>query len=173
MRDRDPDAAMQAISSYVKDWSGGTRITSAIADFNMNWSRRVLGQGAMVLLITDGLDRDPDGALAHEMDRLRKSCHRLIWLNPLLRFDGFEPKSEGVQKILPHVDSFVPIHSLASIGQLADILSASMNSGWRDRSMAGWMDRLYDIQHEASMLNTDISQTGAPRPGSMNPEGSV
>ena len=173
MRDRDPDAAMQAISSYVKDWSGGTRITSAIADFNMNWSRRVLGQGAVVLLITDGLDRDPDGALAHEMDRLRKSCHRLIWLNPLLRFDGFEPKSEGVQKILPHVDSFVPIHSLASIGQLADMLSASMNSGWRDKSMAGWMDRLHDIQHEASMLNTDISQTGASRPGSMNPEGSA
>ena len=178
MRDRDPDAAMRAISGYVKDWSGGTRITSAIADFNMHWSRRVLGQGAVVLLITDGLDRDPDGALAQEMDRLHKSCHRLIWLNPLLRFDGFEPKSEGVQKILPHVDSFVPVHSLESIGQLAEMISASMNSGWRDKSLAGWMDRLHDIQDEASMLHTDTSQTGISQngfsqPGRSSPAGSA
>ena len=162
----------------MKDWSGGTRITSAIADFNMHWSRLVLGQGAVVLLISYGLDRDPDGALAQEMDRLHKSCHRLIWLNPLLRFDGFEPKSEGVQKILPHVDSFVPVHSLESIGQLAEMLSASMNSGWRDKSLAGWMDRLHDIQDEASMLHTDtsqtgISQTGFSQPGRSSPAGSA
>jgi uncharacterized protein with von Willebrand factor type A (vWA) domain len=148
MRDRDPDAAMRAVSGYVRDWSGGTRITSAIADFNKQWSRRVLGQGAVVLLITDGLDRDPDGALPHEMERLHKSCHRLIWLNPLLRFDGFEPRSQGIQNILPHVDSFVPVHSLASIGELARVLSASMDKGWKDKSLAGWMTQLHDIQNE-------------------------
>ena len=149
MRDRDPDAAMRAISGYVHDWSGGTRITSTIGEFNMDWSRRVLGQGAVVLLITDGLDRDPNGALEHEMERLHKSCHRLIWLNPLLRFDGFEPRSHGIQSILPHVDSFVPVHSLASIGQLARVLSADMGPGWHDKSLAGWMSRLHYIQNEA------------------------
>ena len=149
MRDRDPDATMRAISGYVHDWSGGTRITSTIGEFNMDWSRRVLGQGAVVLLITDGLDRDPNGALEHEMERLHKSCHRLIWLNPLLRFDGFEPRSHGIQSILPHVDSFVPVHSLASIGQLARVLSADMGPGWHDKSLAGWMSRLHDIQNEA------------------------
>ncbi len=146
MRDRDPDAALRNVSSLVEDWSGGTRISGAIASFNRDWSRRVLGQGAVVLLITDGLDRDSDSHLGFEMERLHKSCARLIWLNPLLRFDGFEPRSIGIQTILPHVDAFVPIHSLESMGDLADVLASDLPSNWRHRDLEGWRDRLRAVR---------------------------
>ena len=152
MKDRDPDAALRAISIGVDDWSGGTRISNALQSFNHEWSRRVLGQGAVVLLITDGLDRDDDGDLGFEMGRLHKSCGRLIWLNPLLRYDGFEPRSGGVQTMLPHVDAFLPIHSLASIGQLSTVLNADMRRGWYDKSLVGWMSRLHDIRCETDHL---------------------
>ncbi|NCF48773.1 MAG: VWA domain-containing protein [Bacteroidetes bacterium] len=148
MQGCDPDAALASIATFVQDWSGGTRLTSAISIFNKEWSRRVLGQGAVVLLITDGLDRDSDGALAAQMERLQKSCAKLIWLNPLLRFDGFEPRSTGIQQMLPHVDSFVPVHSLNSITQLAELLTSDLKSGWRDSSLAQWMQQLHDIQNE-------------------------
>lgn len=148
MKDRDPDAAIRAISASVEDWSGGTRISSALQSFNRNWSRRVLGQGAVVLLITDGLDRDEGGDLGFEIDRLHRSCARLVWLNPLLRFDGFEPRSGGVQTILPHVDAFLPVHSLESIRQLSDLLQRDMAPGWRSQTLASWHHRLHDIQAE-------------------------
>ena len=150
MRDRDPDAALRNVAGCVEDWSGGTRISGALADFNRDWSRRVLGQGAVVLLITDGLDRDPDSNLGFEIERLHKSCARLIWLNPLLRFDGFEPRSIGVQQILPHVDAFVPVHSLDSMTDLAAVLSADLPSNWRHRDLDGWQDSLRTVQSEAS-----------------------
>jgi uncharacterized protein with von Willebrand factor type A (vWA) domain len=125
LRHRDPDAALCDCSAAVKDWSGGTRIGDTLGEFNRRWSRRVLGQGAIVLLITDGLERDEVDGLAEEMERLRKSCRRLIWLNPLLRFDGFEARARGVRAMLPHVDEFRPVHNLdaladlcASLGQL-------------------------------------------------------
>lgn len=124
MRHRDPDEALEACSSVVRDWQGGTRIASALADFNRLWGRRVLGQGAVVILITDGLERDGVEDLAFEMDRLRRSCRRLIWLNPLLRFDGFEPKARGVQAMLPHVDEFRAVHNLEAIEDLAKALRA-------------------------------------------------
>ncbi|MEX0503277.1 VWA domain-containing protein [Alphaproteobacteria bacterium LSUCC0719] len=146
MRDRDPDAALQAVSRLVDDWSGGTRISSAIADFNRGWSRRVLGQGAVVLLITDGLDRDDDSNLGFEMERLHKSSSRLIWLNPLLRYEGFEPRSAGIQQILPHVDAFVPIHSLSSMADLAGLLGADLPANWQHRDLHGWRDRLRAAQ---------------------------
>ena len=149
MRDRDPDAALRNVSNLVEDWSGGTRISSAIAGFNRDWSRRVLGQGAVVLLITDGLDRDSDSNLGFEIERLHKSCARLIWLNPLLRFDGFEPRSTGIQQILPHVDAFVPIHSLDSMADLAGVLAADLPTGWRHRDLDGWQGRLRSVQAEA------------------------
>ncbi|HEX4555713.1 MAG TPA: VWA domain-containing protein, partial [Xanthobacteraceae bacterium] len=82
------------------------------------------GQGAIVLLITDGLERDPDDRLAFEIDRLHRSCRRLIWLNPLLRFEGFEAKAKGIQTLLPHVDEFRPIHNLDSMAELCRALSA-------------------------------------------------
>ena len=146
MKDRDPDSALRAVTASVEDWSGGTRISSALRSFNRDWSRRVLGQGAMVLLITDGLDRDEDGDLGFEIDRLHRSCARLVWLNPLLRYDGFEPRSGGVQTMLPHVDAFLPVHSLDSIRQLSSLLNRDMAPGWRSETLASWHRRLHDIQ---------------------------
>jgi uncharacterized protein with von Willebrand factor type A (vWA) domain len=123
LRHRDPEAAFQMVSHVVPDWSGGTRIGEALDIFNRLWARRVLGQGAIVLLITDGLDRDGAKGLAENMDRLHRSCRRLIWLNPLLRWAGFEPKSQGIRAMLPHVDDFRPVHNLASLRALVDLLS--------------------------------------------------
>lgn len=124
MRNRDPDEAIAECASAVTDWSGGTRIGDTLAEFNRLWSRRVLGQGAIVLLITDGLERDDVGELPREMERLQKSCRRLIWLNPLLRFDGFEARARGVRAMLPHVDEFRPVHSLDALSDLCAALSA-------------------------------------------------
>ena len=101
----------------------GTRIGEALATFNRLWARRVLAQGAVVLLITDGLDRDGARGLGENMDRLHRSCRRLIWLNPLLRWEGFEPRSQGIRAMLPHVDDFRPVHNLASLRALVDLLS--------------------------------------------------
>src|SRR6185437_4421188 len=97
LRHRDPDEALAACSAHVSDWAGGTRIATSLHVFNKHWARRVLGQGAVVLLITDGLERDADDTLAFEMDRLHRSCRKLIWLNPLLRFEGFEARAKGVR----------------------------------------------------------------------------
>jgi len=123
LRHRDPEVAFQMIAQIVPDWSGGTRIGEALAQFNRRWARRVLGQGAVVLLVTDGLDRDGAVGLAENMDRLHRSCRRLIWLNPLLRWEGFQPKSQGVRAMLPYVDEFRPVHNLASLRALVDLLS--------------------------------------------------
>ena len=128
LRARDPEVAFQMVAHAVPDWSGGTRIGEALATFNQLWARRVLGQGAIVLLITDGLDRDGAHGLAENMDRLHRSCRRLIWLNPLLRWSGFEPKSQGIRAMLPHVDEFRPVHNLASLRGLVDLLSRPTNS---------------------------------------------
>lgn len=123
LRHRDPEVAFQLVSHIVPDWSGGTRIGEALECFNKVWARRVLAQGAVVLLITDGLDREGAKGLAENMDRLHRSCRRLIWLNPLLRWSGFEPKSQGIRAMLPHVDEFRPVHNLASLRGLVETLS--------------------------------------------------
>jgi len=123
LRHRDAEVAFQTVAHIVPDWSGGTRIGEAIEAFNRDWARRVLGQGAVVLLITDGLDRDGAQGLAENMDRLHRSCTRLIWLNPLLRWSGFEPKSQGIRAMLPHVDEFRPVHNLVSLRELVNLLS--------------------------------------------------
>ena len=123
LRERDVDIALTRCAEAAEDWSGGTRIGTCLRDFNLHWSRRVLGQGAIVVLISDGLDRDAGRGLALEMERLHKSCRRLVWLNPLLRFEGFQPKSQGIQAILPHVDEFRPVHNLDSLEQLIDALN--------------------------------------------------
>ncbi len=125
LRARDPDEALARCSSAVEDWAGGTRIASSLHAFNKLWGRRVLGQGAIVLLISDGLEREADARLAFEMDRLHRSCRRLIWLNPLLRYGGFEPKAQGIKMMLPHVDEFRPVHNLKSIEGLIEALSSS------------------------------------------------
>ena len=110
LRHRDVDIALGAISESVKDWSGGTRIGGTLKEFNQRWSRRVLGQNAVVMLISDGLDRDAGADLTQQIERLHKSCHQLIWLNPLLRFAGFEPRAAGVRALLPNVDEHRPVH---------------------------------------------------------------
>lgn len=138
MRHRDPDAALADCSAAVRDWSGGTRIGDTLNEFNRLWSRRVLSQGAVVLLITDGLERDEVGGLAEEMDRLHRSCRRLIWLNPLLRFDGFEARARGVRAMLPHVDEFRPVHNLAALGDLCAALGVTGRD--RDNDPRRWME---------------------------------
>jgi uncharacterized protein with von Willebrand factor type A (vWA) domain len=129
LRARDPDEALATCSQAVEDWSGGTRIAPSLHAFNRLWSRRVLGQGAIVLLITDGLEREADHRLAFEMDRLHRSCRRLIWLNPLLRYTGFEAKAQGIKMMLPHVDEFRPVHNLKSIDELVAALASSPRRG--------------------------------------------
>ncbi len=123
LRHKDPDEALALCSAGVDDWSGGTRIAASLHEFNRRWSRRVLGQGASVLLFTDGLEREGGGELAREMERLGKSCRRLIWLNPLLRYDRFEAKAQGIRAMLPYVDEFRPVHNLASIEDLVKALA--------------------------------------------------
>ncbi|HEY1311875.1 MAG TPA: VWA domain-containing protein [Pseudolabrys sp.] len=132
---RDPDEALAACSAHVVDWSGGTRIASSLRAFNKQWSRRVLTQGAVVLLITDGLERDADDTLAFEMDRLHRSCRRLIWLNPLLRFAGFEARAKGVRTMLPYVDELRPIHNLESMTELVRALSGRPAKDYGPRAM--------------------------------------
>jgi uncharacterized protein with von Willebrand factor type A (vWA) domain len=117
------------------DWEGGTRIGECLHAFNRDWSRRVLGQGAVVLLITDGLDRDDPALLAREAERLALSSRKLIWLNPLLRWDGFAPKARGVRALLPHVDSFRAAHNVDSIAALAEALSRPDDAGEKARLM--------------------------------------
>ncbi len=124
LRHRDAEVAFEMVSHAVPDWSGGTRIGEAIDHFNRDWSRRVLGQGAVVLLVTDGLD---------SMERLHRSCSRLVWLNPLLRWDGFQPKSHGIRAMLPHVDEFRPVHNLASLRDLVETLSRPLSRAAMDK----------------------------------------
>ncbi len=119
LKQRDVDVAIARISAAVTDWAGGTRIGACLGEFNRRWSRRLLGQGAIVLLISDGLDSDVGDGLAHEMERLAKSCRRLIWLNPLLRYEGFEARPAGIRAMLPFVDEFLPVHNLQSLKELA------------------------------------------------------
>jgi uncharacterized protein len=139
LKERDPDEALAACSANVADWSGGTRIASSLHSFNKAWGRRVLGEGAIVLLITDGLERDGDATLEFEIDRLHRSCRRLIWLNPLLRFDRFEAKARGIRTMLPHVDEFRAIHNLDSMAELARTLSDTTSRGADPRA---WLKKV-------------------------------
>ena len=134
-RHRDVDAALAMAGAEAQDWEGGTRIGACLHSFNRDWSRRILGQGAVVLLITDGLDRDDPDALGAEMERLHLSARKVIWLNPLLRWDGFAPKARGIREMLPHVDSFRAGHNIASLQALADALTRPEDIGEKARLM--------------------------------------
>jgi len=140
LRAKDVDEALAQCSGAVQDWSGGTRIGTSLHRFNRDWSRRVLGQGAIVILFTDGLERDGAESLAFEVERLHKSARRLIWLNPLLRFDGFEAKAQGIRTILPHVDEFRAIHNLSSMAQLVEAL-AGQPKGFATTDPRVWLRR--------------------------------
>jgi uncharacterized protein with von Willebrand factor type A (vWA) domain len=140
LRNKDVDVALECCNEMVEDWSGGTRIGESLKEFNRFWGRRVLGQGAVMILISDGLDRDAGRGLEIEMDRLHKSCRRMIWLNPLLRFDGFEPKSQGIKAILPHVDEFRPVHNLESLSELVEALNRQLSR--RQEGMGEWLEAM-------------------------------
>jgi uncharacterized protein len=123
LRNRDPDLAIAAAAEEVHDWSGGTRIGEALHTFNSVWARRVLGHGAIVLIISDGWDRGDPELLAREMERLQRQSYRLLWLNPLLGSASYQPLTQGIRAALPYVDDFLPVHSLASLEALADLLN--------------------------------------------------
>lgn len=139
LRRRDIDDALDAVGKQVVDWSGGTRIGDAIKMFNYRWGRRVLGRGPVVMLISDGWDRGDPDLLRREMDRLQRSCHRLIWLNPLLGSPGYQPLTLGMQAALPFVDDFLPVHNLASLEQLGKQLAtlSARRPDRRQRMLAG------------------------------------
>jgi len=123
LRHRDPDHALDLASAQVEDWKGGTRIASCLDDFNRHWARRLLGANAALLLVSDGLDRDEHGELTRAARQLRLFARQIVWLNPLLRFDRFEPRAGGVRALLPNVDRFLPVHNLASLADLATALT--------------------------------------------------
>ncbi len=140
LRHRDVDVALARVRGAVPDWAGGTRIGACLDEFNRRWSRRLLGQNAVVLLISDGLDAEAGQGLGVQMERLHKSCRRLVWLNPLLRYEGFEARPAGIRAMLPHVDDFLPVHNLDSLVQLARALEAPATRG----EMASHRVRVFD-----------------------------
>jgi uncharacterized protein with von Willebrand factor type A (vWA) domain len=129
LKHRDVDVALERVTESVQDWAGGTRIGASLGEFNRRWSRRLLGQNAVVLLISDGLDAESGEGLEFEIERLAKSCSRLVWLNPLLRYPGFEARPAGIRAMLPHVDDFLPVHNLSSLTALAKALSRTEPRG--------------------------------------------
>lgn len=145
---RDIDEAMEKITAAVADWSGGTRIGHCLREFNFRWARRLLGQGAHVILMSDGLDRDDTGELEREIRRLRLNARRIIWLNPLLRYDAFEPVAGGIRAILPYVDEFRPVHNLESLEQLAAALSHSSVAEHDPRAWLARSGNREDNDHE-------------------------
>ena len=125
LRNKDVDLALEETAKAVEDWSGGTRIGFCLKQFNQHWSRRMLGQGAVIILLTDGLDRGEGPELGKQMERLSKSCRQLVWLNPLLRYKKFEPRAEGVRIMLPYVDVFRSAHNINSLAELPALLNPS------------------------------------------------
>ncbi|MEM9601376.1 MAG: VWA domain-containing protein [Pseudomonadota bacterium] len=133
---RDVDEALDTVSQQVCDWSGGTRIADSLLRFNRDWSRRVMSQGAVVLLITDGLERDDSALLAVEAARLSRSCQRLIWLNPLLRYDKYQALAQGARALLPHVSDFRSVHNLTALDELAALLASPRGNSMPPRRRA-------------------------------------
>jgi len=125
LKERDPDVALRLADEQVQDWKGGTRIASSLHEFNRLWARRLLGANAALLLVTDGLDRDEHGDLSAAAAQLHRLAHQVVWLNPLLRYEGFEARASGVRALLPHVDRFLPVHNLASLADLGSALRAT------------------------------------------------
>jgi uncharacterized protein len=129
LQGRDPDVALDDVARAVDDWAGGTRIAACLREFNRVWARRALPSAATVLLVTDGLEHAEVELLASQMERLSKSCRRLLWLNPLLRYAAFEPKARGVRAMLPFVDGLLPVHNVESLERLTAVLRTPGRSG--------------------------------------------
>lgn len=152
LRHRDPDQALLMAEEQVQDWKGGTRIASTLQQFNRRWARRVLGANAAVLLVTDGLDHDEGGALSEAAAHLHRMAHRVVWLNPLLRFEGFEPRAAGIKAMLPHVDHFLPVHNLRSLADLGQALRQPL----RARSSLRELSVLMPPQAAADLPTTAV-----------------
>ena len=135
LADKDIDRALEAVSADVQDWDGGTRIAECLECFNMDWGRRVLGQSAAVILLSDGLERDSKADLGFQMQRLHRSCRQLIWMNPMLRYAAFEPRAAGIRTMLPHVDLFLPAHNIERLGQLGRLLQQDKYNGQSGRRL--------------------------------------
>jgi uncharacterized protein with von Willebrand factor type A (vWA) domain len=131
LADKDVDRALAKVSAEVKDWDGGTRIAQCLKRFNVDWGRRVLGSNSVVLLLSDGLERDTEADLGFQTERLQRSCRQLIWMNPMLRYREFEAKAMGIKAMLPHVDLFLPAHNIASLTELGQVLSQAGRSPGR------------------------------------------
>lgn len=129
LAEKDVDRALARVAGEVADWDGGTRIADCLERFNVDWGRRVLARNAVAVLLSDGLERDSESNLAFQMQRLRLSCRRLVWLNPVLRYAAFEPKASGIRKMLPHVDLFLPAHNVDSLAALVRLLHAAPVAG--------------------------------------------
>lgn len=139
LADKDVDRAMAAVAKGAQDWDGGTRIAECLERFNVDWSRRVLAHNAVVVLLSDGLERDSEADLDFQMQRLRRSCRGLIWINPMLRYAAFEPRATGIRTMLPHVDLFLPAHNIESLGRLSRVLQSERGRPWLGRR-----DRAYE-----------------------------
>jgi len=139
LRGADVERALGEVARSVSDWSGGTRIGDAIERFNLSWSRRVPTQKAIVLIISDGWDRAEPRLLRREMARLQRSSYRLVWLNPLLGSASYEPAARGMQAALPFIDAFRPIHNLASLEKLAELLADEPKGRPRRRQQHAWL----------------------------------
>ncbi|TDI94613.1 MAG: VWA domain-containing protein [Caldithrix sp.] len=124
LQQRDIDDAVSSVSQKVNDWAGGTRIGDALKDFNYLWARRVLRSGAVVMVISDGWDRGDIPLFEREVARLSRSCYRLIWLNPLLGYENYEPLTRGIKAAMPYIDDFLPVHNLESLEQIGEVLSS-------------------------------------------------
>ncbi len=137
MRNRDADRAIAEAASAIPDWGGGTRIGDALRAFNLRWGRRVLRGGAVTLVISDGWDRGDPVLLGKAMERLNKTSHRLVWLNPLLGMDSYEPLTRGIVAALPYIDDFLPVHNLASLEDLAQHLTLLDTNQWKKQKLRG------------------------------------
>jgi len=142
LRQRDPDEAVAVITGQVRDWAGGTRIGAALAEFNRHWARRTLSGRATLLLVTDGLDHEHFDLLSDEMARLRRFAHRIVWLNPLLRYAGFTPSARGMQAMLPHVDALRPAHNLDSLLALESLLAEPTPAAQHQQPKTGTTTRM-------------------------------
>jgi len=123
LRDRDRDRALARVADSVNDWAGGTRIGESFRDFNLHWARRTLRTSGVVIVVSDGWDRGDPALVATETARLRRNCHRLVWLNPLAGTPGYEPLAGGMRAALPYIDDFVPAGTVASLERLGEILA--------------------------------------------------
>ena len=133
LRRCDPDVALGRVTAAAADWSGGTRIAHCLKRFNREWARRIPLAGATVLLVTDGLELAEIEVLSEQAERLKRSCRRVLWLNPLLRYDAFAPKARGVRALLPHVDQMLPLHNIESLQRLLLALERSPRESRRWR----------------------------------------